>query len=84
VQDDVVARLDVGDFRPGLNDDPAALVAEEMRQIFIGSLDPFDFAELRAANPTRLHLHEHLAIAGRGYVDLVNEKGLALFHQDRG
>ena len=62
VQHDAVALPDVADTRPDVFDDSASLVPEQVRQELVRPLHGVDLADLRAADPARVHAHQHLAV----------------------
>jgi hypothetical protein len=74
----------VGDLRAGLDDHAAALVAEQVREVFVGALDALDLTELRAADAAGADLDEDLAVAEGGELDLVDQERLALFNKNGG
>ena len=78
MEHDHVARLDVSNGWPDLEDLPESLVSEQVRQKFIGPLDRIDLVDLCAADPAVPDADEHLT-GGQGAVpfDLIDDERFA-------
>ena len=84
MQNDMIAGLDLGDFGTDLLHDASALVAEQVRQIFVRTLDTLDLAELGAADAAHFDLDQHLAVTQRRYLDLIEAERFLLLNKNGG
>ena len=66
----MIARLDLRDAGPDLDDDAAAFVAEQVREKFVGPFHARNLAELRAADARALNLDAHLADVQRRHLEI--------------
>src|SRR4051812_46822852 len=58
VQHNLVARLDMTDARPGLDDRARTLMSQQVGEVLVLALGAVHLAELRAANAARVNLDE--------------------------
>jgi len=80
VEDDVVARADVGDAVAHRLDQAGGLVAQQEREVVVDAA--LAVVEVGVAHAARLHGHQRLARAGIGHDDRLDRHRLALAPRD--
>ena len=82
VNDDPIAGFDMPNLRSDLTNNTTRLVAQQVREVSVGTLRPLDFADLGTANPGDSDLYEHLAKTQCRNLNLFNHERLTLFNKD--
>src|SRR6185312_12275524 len=80
VEDDVVARRDIGDAVTDRLDHPRGLVAEQERELVVDAA--LAVVQVGVAHAAGLHLHDGLAGTGIGDVDRLDGDGRTLAVRD--
>jgi len=70
VQNDMIAGFDLRDLGADLLHHAATLVAEQVRQVFVGAFHTINLAELGATDSGDFHFDKHLPVAERGKFDM--------------